>query len=59
MISPMSETCAPDVHTFWPVTIHSSPSFTALVWREARSEPDDGSLNSWQATMSPRYMGRR
>ena len=26
MISPMSENCAPDVHTFWPVSTHSSPS---------------------------------
>ena len=56
MISPMSERCAPDVHTFWPLTTHSSPSRTARVWREARSEPAPGSLNSWQATMSPRCM---
>ncbi len=59
MISPMSETWAPDVHTFWPLTIHSSPSRTARVCREARSEPDDGSLKSWQPTMSPRYILRR
>ena len=31
MISPMSLYCAPDVHTFWPVMIHSSPSRSALV----------------------------
>ena len=36
-----------DVHTFWPLTIHSSPSWTARVCRPARSEPADGSLNSW------------
>ena len=48
MISPMSLYCAPDVHTFWPVTSHSSPSRIALVWRPARSEPAPGSLNSWQ-----------
>ena len=49
MISPMSENCAPEVHTFWPVTIHSSPSRTARVWSPARSLPAPGSLNSWQA----------
>ncbi len=53
-ISPMSEYCAPDVHTFWPVTIHSSPSRTARVWMPARSDPLLGSLNSWQAMISPR-----
>ncbi len=59
MISPMSERWAPEVHTFWPLTIHWSPSRSALVWSEARSEPDEGSLNSWQPMMSPRYIGRR
>ena len=59
MISPMSDTWAPDVHTFCPLRIHSSPSLTARVWSEARSEPDDGSLNSWQPTMSPRHILRR
>ena len=37
----------PEVHTFWPLTIHSSPSCIALVCRPARSEPAPGSLNSW------------
>ncbi len=59
MISPMSDTWAPDVQTFWPLMIHSSPSRTARVCSEARSEPEDGSLNSWQPTMSPRYILRR
>ena len=54
MTSPISENCAPEVHTFCPLMIHSSPSLTALVCREARSEPLPGSLKSWQATMSPR-----
>ena len=56
MISPMSVYWAPDVHTFWPVMTHSSPSRSALVCRLARSEPAPGSLNSWQPTMSPRYI---
>ena len=59
MISPMSLYCAPDVHTFWPVITHSSPSRSARVWSPARSEPAPGSLNSWQPTMSPRYMPGR
>ncbi len=35
------------VQTFWPVTTHSSPSSSARVASEARSEPAPGSLNSW------------
>ena len=31
MISPKSEYCAPEVHTFWPLSTHSSPSRTAVV----------------------------
>ena len=56
MISPMSLNCAPVVHTFWPVMIHSSPSRTALVCRLARSLPAPGSLNSWHPTSSARYI---
>ena len=59
MISPMSEYWAPEVHTFCPVTIHSSPSRSARVCRPARSEPAPGSLNSWQPTRSARYMAGR
>ncbi len=59
MISPMSENWAPDVHTFCPVTIHSSPSRSAFVWIPARSEPAIGSENSWHPTRSPRYIARR
>ena len=44
---PRSATCAPEVHTFWPVMIHSSPSRTARVCTLARSEPAPGSLKSW------------
>ncbi len=54
MISPMSLYCAPEVHTFWPLMTHSSPSRTARVWIPARSEPATGSEKSWQPTMSPR-----
>ena len=38
---------APDVHTFWPLTIHTSPSRTARVDSDARSDPAPGSLKSW------------
>jgi hypothetical protein len=54
MISPMAAWCALDVHTFWPFTIHESPSRSARVATAARSEPAPGSLNSWQAITSPR-----
>ena len=59
MTSPMSEYCAPEVHTFWPVSNHSSPSRTAFICRLARSEPAPGSENSWHPTMSPRCIARR
>ena len=59
MTSPMSARWAKDVHTFCPLTTHSSPSRTARVFRLARSLPAPGSLNSWQPTMSPRYMAPR
>ena len=40
---PRSDSSAPDVHTFWPVTTHSSPSSSARVVSPARSEPAPGS----------------
>ncbi|TPW14563.1 MAG: hypothetical protein FD127_1334 [Acidimicrobiaceae bacterium] len=46
MSMPMSAIWPAEVHTFWPFTTHSSPSFVALVPRPARSEPAPGSLNS-------------
>ena len=49
MISPMSLYWAPDVQTFWPLRIHSSPSRSARVCRLARSLPAPGSENSWHA----------
>ena len=45
-------------HTFWPLTTHSSPSRTARVESDARSEPAPGSLNSWHHTSSPVNSGR-
>ncbi len=44
---PRLQICAVDVHTFWPVMTHSSPSRSALHCSPARSEPAPGSLNSW------------
>jgi hypothetical protein len=52
-----ADCCAPDVHTFWPLTIHTSPSLTALVRRPATSEPAPGSENIWHHTSSPRSSG--
>ena len=38
-----SDQWASDVHTFWPVITHSSPSSTARVCTLARSLPAPGS----------------
>jgi hypothetical protein len=45
------------VHTFWPVTRHSPLSFTALVFSEARSEPESGSEKPWHQISSPERIG--
>ena len=42
-----SARCAHVVHTFWPVITQVSPSRTARVASDARSEPAPGSLKSW------------
>ena len=42
-----SDTWAHVVHTFCPVSTQSSPSRSARVASEARSDPAPGSLNSW------------
>ena len=47
------------VHTFWPLTTHSSPSRTARVARLATSEPAPGSLKSWHQISSQVKSGRR
>ena len=39
----MSAACAVVVQIFWPLMTKSSPSSTALVLSEARSEPAPGS----------------
>jgi hypothetical protein len=56
---PISDWCAHVLHTFWPVTTHSSPSRTALVASDGRSEPAPGSLNSWHHRSVLRTIGGR
>ena len=51
--------CAYVVHTFWPVTTHSSPSRTARVLSDARSEPDPGSEKPWHQISSADRIGGR
>ena len=40
------------VHVFWPLITQSSPSLTALVFSEARSDPASGSEKPWAHQMS-------
>ena len=47
------------VHTFCPVTTQSSPSRSARVASDARSDPEPGSLKSWHQVSSLRTMGGR
>jgi hypothetical protein len=47
------------VHVFWPLTTQSSPSRTAVVRREARSEPASGSEKPWHHQMSRLAVGGR
>ena len=54
----MSATWPPEVHTFWPLITHSSPSRSARVCSPARSEPAPGSLKSWHHACWPVTMGR-
>ena len=44
---------APEVHTFCPLTSHSSPSRSARHCSPARSDPAPGSENSWHQTSCP------
>ena len=55
---PRSAVVPREVHTFWPLMIHSSPSSTALVVRPARSEPAPGSENNWHQAFCPVTMSR-
>ena len=54
-----SARCAPDVQIFWPLMMKSSPSCTALVCSDARSEPEPGSLKPWHQNVSPERMPGR
>jgi hypothetical protein len=56
---PQRDRCASVVHTFCPLTIHSSPSRTPRDDRPAKSLPAPGSLNSWHQISSPVNSGRR
>ena len=38
-----SANCAFEVQTFWPLTTNSSPTSSARVLSDARSEPEPGS----------------
>ena len=49
--------CAPDVHTFWPLTMNRSPSSTAFVVNDARSLPAFGSLMPRHQLISARSVG--
>ena len=51
--------CANVVHTFWPVTMYSSPFRTARVFSDARSEPDSGSEKPWHQISSADRIGPR
>ena len=52
-----SASCAPDVHTFCPLTTKCSPSRTAEVRSDARSDPAPGSLMPSAAVISARRIG--
>ena len=47
------------VQTFWPLTIHSSPSRTPRADSPAKSDPLPGSEKSWHQISSPVKSGRR
>ena len=55
--SSTSASWAPEVQTFWPLTMNRSPSSTALVDRPARSLPAPGSLMPSAAVLSARMIG--
>ncbi len=49
----MSAYCAPEVQTFCPLTTNSSPTVSARVRSDARSEPEPGSVSPQQPSNSP------
>ncbi len=56
---PNLETWAIEVQTFWPLITYESPSLTAVVRSDARSDPAPGSLNSWHQNSAPERIGSR
>ena len=56
-VSSTSASWAPDVQTFCPLTTKWSPSNTARVFSDARSEPAPGSLIPSDAVISARRIG--
>src|SRR3954451_11753520 len=54
-----SACCASVVQVFWPLTIYLSPLRSALVLREARSEPEPGSEKPWHHQSSTLAMRGR
>ena len=50
---------APDVHTFWPLTTHSSPSRSARVWSAGQVGAGPGSENSWHQISPVTMPGRK
>ena len=56
---PQSETSAPEVQIFWPLTMNSSPSRIALAPSPARSLPAPGSENSWHQCSRPASIGSK
>jgi hypothetical protein len=56
---PSFECWASDVQIFCPFTTHSSPSWTARVLSDARSDPEPGSLKSWHQISSAASNGKR
>src|SRR5580700_4239169 len=54
-----SAKCAPEVHTFWPLTTKRSPLSIARVRRLARSPPAPGSEKPWHHRSSPARMAGR
>ena len=47
-----------EVQIFWPLTTQKSPSSSARVRSEARSEPEPGSLYPWHQTILPSSVSR-
>src|ERR1700742_1248122 len=55
----MSAYCASVVQVFWPLMIYLSPLRSALVFKEARSDPEPGSEKPWHHQSSTLAMRGR